>query len=204
MGPIILDNQFSVDHHLLEACKYPDLCTIEYILTQIHHPRFKINIELKDTSDMSLLAWACSSGGLDIVKFLLTSPKLKTHANLFTINRFGHNLLINATQSGRLEILKYLLEDTQLKEDIYLNHKDNTNHTFFHWACINGHFHIIQYLIIEDKIVVNQSIIEWLSGKNDKNVVYHDCLKIIEKKNLYQKLNNMVKSDNINNNKIKL
>ena len=74
---------------------------------------------------------SCQKGHLEIVKYLLTSPELKEHANIHAQDDLGFRLACNY---GHLEIVKYLLTSPDLKEHADI-HADNDYG--FGWACAN-------------------------------------------------------------------
>jgi ankyrin repeat protein len=61
---------------------------------------------------------ACIQGDIEKVKYLLSSPELKTHADIHTRNDIG---LINACSIGNIELVKYLVSSSELieKADVY-------------------------------------------------------------------------------------
>ena len=70
---------------------------------------------------------SCAYGYLEVVKYLLTSPDLKEHADIHASNDEG---FIWSCRSGRLKVLKYLIIDMNIDKTIhietYLNeNKDN-------------------------------------------------------------------------------
>ena len=72
---------------------------------------------------------ACRDGHLEVVKYLLTSPDLKEHADIHARNDVG---FIGACRNGRLEVVKCLIIDMVIQKtkhiEKYLNeNKDNEN-----------------------------------------------------------------------------
>ena len=67
---------------------------------------------------------ACAQGQLEIIKYLLTSPKLKKHANIHDRNDWG---FIGACEQGRLEVVKYLIIDMNIDKTIHIEKKLNQN-----------------------------------------------------------------------------
>ena len=176
---------------------------IKYILTSPdlkEHP----NINDKDRGGWTSLMYATIFGKLDIVKYLLTSPDLKEHADIYVKDNDGYTSLICACIYGHIEIVKYLLTSPELKEhaDIYV--KDNDCKNAFMWASHNDHLDVVKFLIIDMDVDVDNETMIWLQGENDKKEVYHQVLKLIETKDLHNKLDNSISDDKINNKKIKL
>jgi elongation factor P--beta-lysine ligase len=73
----------------------------------------------KDELNGNLIA-SCKNGDLDAVKYLLTSPELKLHADIFCQDYY---CLITAAWSNHFEIVKYLLTSPDLtyKANIHAN-----------------------------------------------------------------------------------
>ena len=72
---------------------------------------------------------SCENGYLEVVKYLLTSPDLKEHADIHARNDVG---FIGACRNGRLEVVKCLIIDMVIQKtkhiEKYLNeNKDNEN-----------------------------------------------------------------------------
>ena len=70
---------------------------------------------------------SCQKGHLEIVKYLLTSPDLKEHANIHAQDDLGFRW---ACEQGYLEVIKYLIIDMNIDKknyiETYLNeNKDN-------------------------------------------------------------------------------
>ena len=70
---------------------------------------------------------SCQKGHLEIVKYLLTSPDLKEHANIHAQDDSGFRL---ACFDGHLEVVKYLIldmsiEKTKTIEDYLNENQDN-------------------------------------------------------------------------------
>ena len=84
---------------------------------------------------------ACKNDDLEVIKFLLTSPKLKEHADIHASNDEGFR---SACAQGHLEVVKYLLTSPELKEHADIHAKDDEG---FIWACKNGHLELVKYLL---------------------------------------------------------
>lgn len=98
----------------------------------------KINIHLNKEA---FLEEACTYGHLDIVRYLLTSPDLKEHADI-TAN--SHYCFQQACQSGHIELVKYMATSPELKV-----HSDITaaNNVALQNACCKNHVEIVRYLL---------------------------------------------------------
>lgn len=89
---------------------------------------------------------ACENGDLKTVKYLLTTPKLKTHAYIHTEDYYGLRI---ACQNGYLEIVKYLLTSRDLTEHANIHVRDDF---CLRHACANGHLDIVDYLLTSPEI----------------------------------------------------
>ena len=196
-------NKKELNNELLQACQEGHSDIVQYLLTS---PELKEHADIhhKSNSDSNALLYACARGYLDIVKYLLTSPELKEHANIHDQDNYGKNSLIRACQEGHSDIVQYLLTSPELKEHADIHHKSNSGSNALMIACHYGHLDIAQYLIIDMNMVINEDTMSWLLGKNKYKIVYNDALKIIESRNMYQKLNNSIKSNKQKNTGIKI
>ena len=57
-------------------------------------------------------------------------------------------------------------------------------------ASYNGYLDIVQYLVIDMNMSVDEEVLDWLKGNNNIKKIHYKVLDIIEKRELYQKLNN--------------
>ena len=67
---------------------------------------------------------SCQKGHLEIVKYLLTSPDLKEHANIHANNDYGFRL---ACANGHLELVKYLILDMSIEKTKHIEDYLNKN-----------------------------------------------------------------------------
>lgn len=88
----------------------------------------------------------CISGNIKVIKYLLTSPELKYHAD---IHIREDDALRLACQYGHLNLVKYLLTSPKLKYNSKIRIYKNKNDNCFYWACLEGHIAIVKYLLIE-------------------------------------------------------
>ena len=116
---------------------------------------------------------ACIKGDLDLVKHLLTSPKLKQHAD---IHFEEDDCIILACRHGKLEVLKYLLFSPDLKTHPNVHPKKESS---FQWACTNGHLEIIKYFLFDPCINHNFNLKEY-SYEAIIRGIYADQMKVIE------------------------
>ncbi len=103
---------------------------------------------------------ACKDGSLDKVKYLLTSPDLKYHANIHSYDDYydpeiensptpQDEGLINACFCGHLDIVKYLLTSSELSEHVDIN--TGTGSPLVN-ACYKGHLDVVKYLLTSDDL----------------------------------------------------
>ena len=147
---------------------------------------------------------ASYQGNLDTVKYLLSSYELKEHANINYTDKYGTNTLMIACVNGHLEVVKYLLSSQDLKEHSNINSKDKNGYNALILAGWKGNLDLVKYLIIDMNMDIDNETINWLKGKNEHKTVYEDILKLIEKRDLHNKLDNSIRDDKINNKKVKL
>ena len=151
---------------------------------------------------------ACYNGNLEIIKYLLTTPDLKVHANIHeTESDFFNNeknALMYACINGHLNIVEYLLTSPNLAEHADIHHKDNEGWNALMVACHYEYLDIVKYLLIDYNMSIDNETMNWLQGTNEDEIVYHDALKMIESRNLHQKLNNTINYTKINNKKVKV
>ena len=103
----------------------------------------ELNAELLD---------ACAKGHLDIAQYLLTSPELKEHANIYHQDTGGWNALMVACYYGNLTIVKYLLTSSELKENVNIHDKNNYGSNVLMFACARGYLDIVKYLLTSPEL----------------------------------------------------
>jgi ankyrin repeat protein len=140
----------------------------------------------------SAFCQACSNGNLDEVKYLLTSPELKEHAE---IHYYEDDALAEACWNGHLEIVKYLLTSPDLKEHSNLNDHENNNCDGLLNACGAGHLEIVKYLLtssdLQEHALINCKFMPPLGSACEEG--YFDIVKyLLTSPNLKEKaeLNN--------------
>ena len=104
------------------------------------------NPNVTDSTDSSLLMYACKNGNLDVVKKLLD---LKVNVN--HRNNDGLTALMYACINDKLDIVKELLKN----KEIDVNHRNNDGMTPLLYACINNKLHIVEELLKNEDIDVN-------------------------------------------------
>ena len=165
----------------------------------------------------------CESGRLEVVKYLLTSPELKEHANVHAKDDGGFK---SACRYGNLEVVKYLLTSAELTEhaDIHAENDDGficacdrghlevvkylltsaelTEHADIHaendrgfiWACDQGRLEVVQYLIIDMNIEKTTHIEKYLNENKDNENVQH-AIEMLNNRDLYHQLNENIKDN---------
>lgn len=99
---------------------------------------------------------ACFNGEFDLMKFLLTSPKLKKHANMQIM---GDICLKTACMIGHLEMVKYLLSSPDLKQHANIHSADDLS---FKYVCSNNNLELLKYLIFDFNIDITNDIKAYL------------------------------------------
>ena len=196
-------SQDDLNEELINACILGNLDIVKYLLTS---PELTENANIHYESDFSwnALRYAGEHGNLDIIKYLLTSPDLKEHANIHSKDKYGMNILIHSCSNGYLDIVQYLLTNSDLNAHADINDKDNSGWTALKFACSHNHLDVIEFLLIDMNMKVDNDTLEWLEGKSDKKRIYNHVLRLIAKRDLYEKLDNIINCDNIKSNKIKV
>lgn len=160
----------------------------------------------KDLTPIQLnkqLMLACTGGDLDKIKYLLTDIDISSSVNINVKNNMDDNVLILATWKGKLKVIKYLLTSPDLKEHADINHKNKHGYNVLMMACEYEQVDIIQFLIMDMKIEIDALTKVWLEGKNNINKNYSSVLKVIESRDLNNKLNDGLPYADNNNKKVK-
>jgi hypothetical protein len=131
------------------------------------HNKFFIKYRKKSKSSMNYeLLSACRKGELEEVKYILTNPELKVHADInFEDKVTMENALSEACESGNLDIVDYLLFSKELKENINI---EKSIDSAFYEAFRNGHVHILKYLIFQAKIKKTEYIKKIIANPTPK------------------------------------
>ena len=126
---------------------------------------------------------SCYEGRLEVVKYLLTSPDLKEHADIHAQDDYGFR---TACVNGHLEVVKYLLTSPELKEHADI-HADNDYG--FRLACANGQLEIVKFLILDMSIEKTKHIEDYLNKSQDNKCV-KEAIELFKIRQFNQKLNN--------------
>lgn len=123
--------------HLLNfACISKNLKLVKYLFS---FPNIDTN-PIVPSSETTLLHSACSSGSIDIVKYLIFERKM----NFNVVNKGGMTPLHCACESGNVELVFYLFT-LQPPFDAKAVTSDGKN--TLHYACKSGDISLVKYLI---------------------------------------------------------
>jgi ankyrin repeat protein len=98
------------------------------------------------------LIQACIKGNNEVIKFLLSSPKLKNHAD---INADKGTPLYLLVSDGDLDIIRYLLSSPDLKNHADINAIDGS---ILVEACGQGHLEVVKYLLTSPELKEHANI----------------------------------------------
>ena len=118
----------------------------------LSHSEINKKINKKDKMGWNALLYATHCGCLDIVKYLLSSPDLKKHANIHDKENQGWNALLLAVSNGDLEIVKYLLASPDLKEHANINSNINNDWNALLIGVSSGNLEIVKYLLASSEL----------------------------------------------------
>ena len=140
---------------------------------------------------------SCQNGHLEIVKYLLTSPDLKEHADIHADNDVGFRW---ACENGYLEVVKYLLTSPDLKEHANIHARDDLG---FICACEQGHLEVVKYLIIDMNIEKTIHIEKYLNENKDNKYV-QQAIELFNTRDLHHQLNENIKDNKEKVKKVKI
>ena len=107
---------------------------------------------------------------------------------------------IDACKNDDLEVIKFLLTSPELKEHVDIHAKDNDG---FRSACDQGRLEVVQYLIIDMNIDKTTHIEKYLNENKDNKTV-KQAIKMLNNRDLYQKLNENIKDNKEKVKKVKI
>ena len=88
-----------------------------------------------------ILQWAARNGHLDVVKFLVTLPKVDASA-------YDNYAIRWAAANGHLDVVKYLASLPNVDASA------NNNYAIY-WAAKNGHLEVVKFLVTLSKVDVS-------------------------------------------------
>ena len=195
-----LMRQQELNDRLLNASYQGNLDVIKYILTSPDLTTHA-NINAINSKGENALMIACSAGKFEVVEYLLTSHELKEHANINDKNRNSWSALMFACQDGYLEIVKYLFSTPILAKYASDEERNNQEVNTLEIATIHENLDIVQYLIIDRKIKIDKKRLDWLKEGSKEIDFYSKVLKMIESRDLHNKLDSSLETDIFKNNK---
>lgn len=149
--PVKADIHENADRPLRLALIQKDLKYIEYLCCS--HELTEHAHYIKSENELPFLK-ACSEGTVEMVKFLLTSPKLKEHVPIDIADGYENTGIFEACRNGRLDIAKYLLTSSDLEKKATITNNCAT------WAASKGYLDVVRYLCfspeIETRIDINE------------------------------------------------
>lgn len=143
---------------LFFAAQSGNLEMVDYLLTSSDIPNF--NIDIKNNHQYDALMVAATWNHVEVVKYLLESPKLKEHASILEISNQGKTAFMFACMKGALDVIKYFMENDNLCPNPYMG--GNNKETALILAYKNNHKHVIEYLLYEKEITVDDYTLNWI------------------------------------------
>lgn len=121
-----------------EACRGGDLPLLKQVLGKRH-----LRINSTDEHGRNVLIWACIMGHTEIVRFLLTIPKV----NINKDSRLWTTPLVTACADGRLGVVRLLLEDPRID----VNTAGRHGITPLERACLSSSKGIVEALMMDPR-----------------------------------------------------
>lgn len=156
-----------------QACIDGDLNSLQDLLKPKNSLQYDEIIEYAITKGFEQ---AIYNGKIEIIKYLLTSPDLKNHADIHQNDDYAIRL---SSYGGHLETVKFLLTSPLLKEKANPNAQNNEP---FRWAAEHNHVEVMQFLM---EFGIDPHQMSSLTGNNafmsacDQNAI--DAVKYISK-----------------------
>jgi hypothetical protein len=172
------DLQSQIDDAVSVCCRYGSLKSLDYILNSE-----KITINGKIEGDY-LFMYAFENNHLDVVEYLLNSPKAE---NIKNESIKSGQLLKNACAYGNLDAIKFVFNAPQLKDkiDIHVNKDD-----CFRILARQNKEEILNYFIFELELNRTKYIDNYLKVNQRK-----DIDSMFEARDLQKELNNELKDN---------
>lgn len=101
-------NDFEIQQAFYEACSKNSIDDLNYLITSEYGKKI-------DISKQEYLGFrsACLFGSLDVVRYLLTNPKINPPIDIHIKNDSAFK---GAAQMGRIEIIEYLIIEANIKK----------------------------------------------------------------------------------------
>ena len=149
--PLKADIHENADRPLRLALSQKNLKYVEYLCCS---PELNEHAHyIKSHNEIPFLK-ACAEGTVEMVQFLLTSPKLKENVSIHMKDEYGNTGIFEACRNNKLDIAKYLLTSPDLKEKATITNKCAT------WAASKGYIEVVRYLCfspdLKTKIDINE------------------------------------------------
>lgn len=208
-------NSKTINQKFIKACRAGDLEKAKYFVglgANIHcqHDR--------------AFQYACQSGHLEIIRYLLVSPELSTHVPineahhgfqhaclekhfsiikyLMTSDELKEKADINAfdglalkwTCMHALETLQFLLTDEELKNKVDLHTNDDKVLKDLCMVNHDEHKEALTYLIVDYKINITSSFKKWLNESDGDLKDF--ALNLIKKMDFHEKINELIETKN--------
>ena len=197
------DIEFSnLDSAFHNACKSGNLEIVRYLLTS---PELVGHAYIHSAKGFGYRG-ACANGHLEVVKYLLSSPELVEKgigfANVIAENsdNSGYEM---ACENGHLEVVKYLLETPEIiPSGRTLEDVCGVQYYGLPSASKLGQLAVVEYLIMEKRIPLSDSLIQYLNSPNNNITDNEQVLKLFNTRNLYSSFNEKLSSPKMVSNKL--
>lgn len=175
-----MGNSNSVNTSLLEAVKKGEIDKVKQ-LCKDSNTASALDINYKDSSQATLLMWACSMGHLKIIEFLISKG-----ARLTDCDKDGYTPLHYAVTQKQENVVKLLVTNTKYLNTLNINAKNNLGDTPLHRSIYYSLKEISSLLIVNGNADINvtnnlnetpldkarkSDIKQWLKSMGGKNNV---------------------------------
>lgn len=171
------------NYHLNRACAEGMLEDVKYLVNEK-----KADVHWNDEN---AIRCACVFGHLDVVRYLLTSPDIKTKPDL-EVTEGDRNSLTSlgfACKGGHVDIVKYLLTSPDLEK--HSNVRVNDDHPF-RVSVFEKQIAVLQYLIFDYNLEKTKTINNYIAS-NKK--YFPDLLEKVENMFKIRELNQKLESE---------
>jgi ankyrin repeat protein len=141
---IDLNNSASLKTPLMNACKIPDIRTVELLLAHS-----KLDVNMRDENGNTALMWASSMDHSGIVKAILSHRDCNPNLN----TKYGATPLLAAAFWGHVDNVKALIAHPDIDIDMETFHEGLTA---FHVACREGKLNVVKILASHPYLDVNR------------------------------------------------